>query len=108
MSYSVRFMVDVGRADPVQVGESFGHTYNCAKMFDLALGEPGIRGLNGRKAADVITSLKLAVAEMTICPATFLPMEPSNGWGSLGSAKAFLEDILRSAEAMPQATIKVT
>lgn len=97
-------------------------TYNLTPIFDLALtGEPlpnpdvgeceavlfgtptdrprGLRVLNGRRAADTVEQLRMALVQLHDPGkhAAFRKLEPYNGWGTLKDAVLVLKRLLELA-----------
>ena len=107
-------------------------TYNLTAIFDLALtGEPlpnpsvsegsivifkaetdrprGLRVLSGRKAKDTVAQLRQACNDLGD-PAkntTFKALEPSNGWGTLGSALTVMQKLLDAAKEFPEGVWRI-
>lgn len=109
MSYDVDFKIDTGGDELVALGNGLNHTYNCSKMFHLALAGHGINGLHGKECSGLISNLEDAVAHIRDPKnkETYEAMNPENGWGNHETATRFLEEILDGAKRHPKAIIYV-
>lgn len=108
MSWDVSFAIDVGGGNLRDVADSGNYTYNVSPMYYEALGGGGLRGLDGRPAAEVIPELERAIADMEARPEHYRTMNPPNGWGDYDGALRFLRNILRDAVECPATTVRVT
>jgi hypothetical protein len=110
----------------------YNPTYNLTPIFDLALtGEPlpnetvseaevvlfgketyrprGLRVLSGRRAADTVVMVELALAR---CASPdwrhkLLAIQPDNGWGTLDGAEEVLRGLIVAAKEHPDHLWKI-
>lgn len=82
-------------------------THNLTSMAD----EAGIYGIVWRpeengiaKAEQMIEPLREGIWRMKTYPERFLPLNPSNGWGSYADFVPWLEKLLAACEQYPDAT----
>lgn len=110
MSYDVSFSIDAGGSEPQPIGEDYNYTWNCSPMFRRALGGDGINDLNGKLCRQAITMLEAAMRDITDPAKTegYQALNPANKWGSHEGATKFLEAILESCKAHPNATVVVS
>ena len=108
MSYWVSFNENIckicGRVDEL---DSRNMTSNVSSMWTKALGIPLI-GLHNKKASEYIELLEDAVEDMYNNYEEYLPLNPKNGWGSVESARDYLEWMLAMARDYPDSMIEIS
>lgn len=83
-------------------------TSNVAGMWRLASpNTDGLKGLHGKRAGEAIQPLSQAILRMRADPDAYVPLEPSNGWGSYQGAMDFMEQILKQCRQHPWLVIEV-
>lgn len=83
-------------------------TSNVAGMWRLASPDTdGLAGLHGMMAEKAVQPLSQAVLRMRADPEAYVPMEPSNGWGSYQGAMDFMDRILKACRKHPALTIYI-
>ena len=111
MSYSISV-----EPSPRTKGPAFewdGLTWNLRDMMIEALGPEGIRGLDGKKAKDVIPALKRALADMRDRPDHYRKFDSPNGWGKFDgdipevSIPYLFEKFLQACRRMPNGIVRV-
>lgn len=107
MSYDIWMVADLGGPEPVAIGDSVNHTYNCSAMFRLALGGKGVNDLERQTGRDMLPRLKSGIRHMEENPNLYLPLNPPNGWGSYDTALEYLKELEAMAEAAPKAMFRV-
>jgi hypothetical protein len=108
MSYHAYLTADCGGTHPAEVEDCGGHTYNCAPMFRHAFDSAhGVNLLDGLPAASAAALLDKAIFGMECCPDVYRAMNPANGYGSYGSALAWLKCIKAACERYPKATLVI-
>ena len=107
MSYDVSLGTDV-KGHWYNIIDVGNMTSNVAGMWRLASPDTdGLAGLDGMQAADAIDHLSKAVLRMRADPDAYIPLTPSNGWGSYEGAMQFLQDVLKACRKDPWLTISV-
>jgi hypothetical protein len=91
----------------VEIAEVGNYTYNVSKMYVEAMGT-SLNPLHGKKASEIIETLKTGVKNMKEDPEKYKAMNPSNGWGDYEGALMYLETFLAACEENPNATVEVT
>lgn len=109
MSYDVSFNIPTGAVKVATIAD-FNHTYNCAKMFKVALGGLSITDLDGMSSHAITPKLREAVETMKNpdLRGIFESMNPKNGWGSYETALSFLEKLYETAKDHPMTFIQVS
>lgn len=83
-------------------------TSNVAGMWRLASPDTdGLKGLHGMTADQAIQPLSRAILRMRADPEAYIPLTPSNGWGSYDGALQFLTEVLAACRAHPWLTISI-
>lgn len=107
MSYDLRIAVKVRGCDRFAViatPEYDQPTYNLGEMFRACTGWDYHQG-EYYNCAEVIGKIEQGIHELSVNRQKYKPMEPSNGWGSIASAKLALESlrdcIYEQAEDIP-------
>ena len=116
MSYDVWIEIDTGGLNPARVWGSLNYTSNVSGMWSRALESTGFKGpssdpprlrdLDGLVAKEALGPLRAASAWMRDHQIDLVPLEPPNGWGSVGGATKFLEDIAVACADHPKATLR--
>lgn len=86
------------------------YTSNVSGMWSKALGGETLGDLieaKGKRNADLVEPLTVAVAEMKEAPEFFREMNPSNGWGSYEGALDYLVWMLEMCRAVPDGWVEV-
>ena len=86
MSYDVEII-----APRCHASHNHNHTSNMAGAWDAA-GAP-LREWDRKPVAEILPALRSAIAELTKHPDRYRKYEPDNGWGTVRSAREFLQDI---------------
>ena len=84
------------------------YTHNMNGAIREAWGGKCWKDVDGKRAEDVLPSLRHAIAMLRNEPAAFKRYEPGNGWGSVEGVTKFLEDCARAMEESPGAIIRVS
>lgn len=107
MSYDLRIAVKVQGCDRfaiIATPEYDQPTYNLGEMFRACTGWDYDQG-EYYNCAEVIGKIEQGIHELSVNRQKYKPMEPSNGWGSIASAKLALESlrdcIYEQAEDIP-------
>lgn len=107
MSYDLRIAVKVQGCDRfagIATPKYYQPTYNLGKMFRACTGWDYNQG-EYYNCAEVIGKIEQGIHELSVNRQKYKPMEPSNGWGSIASAKLALESlrdcIYEQAEDIP-------
>ena len=110
MSFDVDIVIDAGGEWPAVVEVIGKPTDNISPMFDLALGEDGLRGLDGSNCAEAIGILEAADSHVNHPDnlASYEWHNPANGWGCHGTAKNIIRKLLAACRDHPEAFIRVT
>ena len=108
MSYDIWMTIDTGGPEPACVHAVGNHTSNTSIMWRKVMPETdGLAGIDGKKGADVLASLRAGYSAMVDRAAEMRAMNPANGWGSYESARAYLLAVVRAAESHPLAEFRV-
>lgn len=107
MSYDVWFEAELGGPSPVRVFDSLNYTSNVSEMWRDAMPPEGLKGFDGKTAAECRQVLVSGIAKMLDSPDRYRAMEPENGWGSFDGQLKFLIGILEHFDRAPHATVRV-
>lgn len=100
---------DPGGEDDAEVFHA-NITHNLTKMAREAgiyeqLWRPDEIGIT--RAEQLITPLVIGLAELNTFPGKFIPLNPSNGWGSYEGLVKFVSDYLNACMKFPKANVRV-
>lgn len=104
MSYDVYLMAETG-GEPVEVWER-NHTSNTAAIWRKAGCD--IAAFDGLPASELGIAAASAMLEISEYHEKYLPLEPSNGWGTLLSTVEFLGAISMACAKYPATTVRVS
>lgn len=107
MSYDIYLEIDTGAPDHMTLFH-IDPTYNLSPMFKEALGDAGVRSLNGRIARDTIEILRKAVDDMEADPVRFKMHDAANGWGVYRDCLSIMRRLFQEASTHRNATWRVT
>ena len=79
-------------------------TYNLSAMWRAA-GVPFDRGVEGKRAADVLPALEASLVELRANPVAYRVMNASNGWGVYEDLVGVVESMLDAARQHPEAIV---
>lgn len=107
MSYDVWLAVDAGgdKLLPLNILDA-NYTWNVAPMFMKAIGETP-NAWDGKPATVVAERCTRILAAFDASPAAYEALNPSNGWGSLAGARAFIQNIKDACNEAPKAVVQV-
>ena len=108
MSYDIWLEIDTGTGEMHEVVEIGNMTSNVAPMWRKAMPPDGLAGLDGRRCADVIGDLQVAVEVMEKYPDVYRELNPPNGWGDYESALEYLTRMRDMAQQHPACTIRIS
>lgn len=83
-------------------------THNLGKMWREAGIYDDLYNSDGKKAGDIVESLKLGYKKMLNNPDKYKALEPDNGWGNYQNALDFLDSVIKHCEEHPDATIRIS
>lgn len=97
MSYDISFRVKVEGADLwIPVGEQTANvTWNARELICKSTGLAWRNEENNGLVKDVIPSILHGMDELWNNMEAYKPLEPSNGWGTVGGTLHFFDSILR-------------
>ena len=107
MSWDIELVIDTGGDSPACVDVVGNMTWNVSPMYYDALGDDGLRQLDGMLSRDAITILKHAIKKMEDNPDHYRAMNPKNRWGNYEGALEFLRKLLNSCIKHPKTTIRI-
>lgn len=98
MSYDIRFGVKVAGASQdcyavIGQPEYDSPTYNLRKIFVKAMGWDYKQG-EWYPITEVLPKVQRGITELTLHPGEYKPLEPDNGWGTIGGAIKCLQSIV--------------
>lgn len=107
MSYDVSFKAKLEGTDQwVRVGNTINHTSNTGEMIEKACGlRPS--AWDGKKCTEMVEILKDAIYEIQSKPDEYRKYESPNGWGTMNSTVAFLEEVRENCVEFPTAVLDV-
>lgn len=112
MSYDIYLEIDTGNGHKAEVGpDCLNYTSNVSPMWRKALTGSdfdSLAAMDGKRAGDCVKALRHAVAAMAADPATYVLMNPANGWGDADGARTFLETIAELCEMHPNCEVRVS
>lgn len=85
-------------------------TGNLDDIFIRAVGQDGLRGLDGEPVADVASQLRRAYRHISD-PANrneYLALSPRNGWGSYEGAMQIIRELLELCTENPDGVIRIS
>jgi len=106
MSYDISLMIDTGGPGPVEVGEYWNYTSNCAQMWRAAGAD--LAEFDGKPTAECIPILAAAITELASNPDHYRHMDPPNGWGSYETLGPALERLLDDMKRHPKTIVRVS
>ncbi len=109
MSYDTYMMMDTGGETLATVCEIGNMTSNVSPMWTKALGFPlsDMEGWTGKECAPHLERA-LKVIGNPETRSDFEAMNPSNGWGNVGSAEEYLKDIFGVCKMHPKAKLFIS
>ena len=98
MSYDIRFGVKVAGAPDdcfavIGQPEYDSPTYNLRDVFVKSMGWNYHQG-EWYSITDVLPKIQRGIDELTQHPEKYKPLEPDNGWGTVGSANQCLRSVV--------------
>jgi len=109
MSYNVYIEIDTGTGEFHTVHEVGNYTSNLSAMWWDALGH-SLGDLSGNNCAEAEPLLTAAIAKMR-APENYdryKALEPSNGWGNMQGAIAYVEEIRDACRRHPLARLRIS
>lgn len=87
---------------------SANYTHNVIPMWKEAGVFEVLYESQGRKARDIVETLKKGVDHMRDNPAIFINLNPKNGWGSYETALPWLQNLVEQCLKNPDAEIHIS
>ena len=84
------------------------YTYNVSPMFYEAMGEGGIRQLDGLTGAECLEILDSGIEAMAADPDKYRALNPPNGWGDYDSALQMLREMRAACVEYPEAGMRIS
>jgi len=84
------------------------YTHNVTPMWGKAGVYDALYNSEGKKAWEIIETLKKGYGNMLENPGEYKAMDPSNGWGSYKTALVFLEEVITACEDNPNAIVGIS
>jgi hypothetical protein len=100
--------IDVGATERMALPFEANYTYNVSPMFYAALGEHGIRGLDGKSGKECAPLLDASIAYFSSHETELQAMNPANGWGDYDGAFNLLLKLRKWCDRAPNALMEVT
>lgn len=88
----------------VSYGNNFNLTYNLTPML-AAAGMPSWKDMIGMNAGEAGIIWDQVIVELVTHPDKYIPMNPTNGWGSYDQAEEVLGALVTACRANPEAKI---
>lgn len=107
MSFDISLRIQTGCNSYMEVYDD-NYTYNVATMYYMALGNDGIRGLDGLLASEAIGKLNTAIAHMEMYPDEYKAFNAPNGWGNYDGALAVLVNLKNACIEHEFCTISIS
>jgi len=112
MSMDIDLVINAGKHDESVVAYIGNMTNNLQPMWRKAITETSNLDMNlcdfdGWLANDTISILDTALNHMKENKPVYIPLNPSNGWGSYGVAVEYLESFLDACTNHPDCTIRI-
>lgn len=119
VSYDIDLVIDTGAGNMPSVCDVGNYTSNVSAMWHKALWEGDVlhevagdayslKALHGKNAGDCIQLLERAIRRMEQDGATYVAMNPDNGWGTYEGALEYLKKMLYGCRQHPKCTIDVS
>lgn len=83
-------------------------THNIANMWREAGCYDALYNSEGKKASEIVETLRKAVVDMQVFPEKYKNLNSPNGWGTYENALPFLRKILRACEEHPDGEIHIS
>lgn len=96
-----------GRGDEARELYDANVTHNVTPMWDKAGVYDALYRSHGKRAGDVVATLRIGLADMVGRSLEYRALNPPNGWGSYEGALHFLRATIAACEANPEAIIGV-
>lgn len=107
MSFDISLKIKTG-ANNYAYPYDDNYTYNVAEMFYKALGEGGLRGLDGLLASNAVEKLNAAITHMEMHIDEYKALTPPNGWGDYEGTLSVLVNLKRACQEHEFCTISIS
>jgi hypothetical protein len=110
MSRDGYMTIDTGGPEPAEVADIGNYTHNVGRMWHRAVAAvsdlPDLDATGDMTGAEAGPILAAAARYMDEHPDEFTPLNPPNGWGSYGGARAYLWRAATACAEHPKATLR--
>lgn len=107
MSFDISLKIKTGQNSYNYPYED-NYTYNVAEMFYMALGNEGLRVLDGVMASEAVEKLETAISDMYNRPNEYKAHNPPNGWGDYEGALDVLINLKNACQEHEFCTINIS
>ena len=109
LDFGLNIKIDTGGQELYSVDLFSGNcTHNMQPMWKKAGVLDALYESHGAMAGTIIVVLTQGEQHMREHKHEFLPLEPSNGWGTYAGAMDFLQNVLQACREHPNAIISIS